>query len=108
MLELAVAGILIALNGLFSLSELAIVSSRRVRLKAYAEEGRSGAATALALAEDPGRFLSTVQIGITLVGILAGAFSGAALGSQLAEILQDSLPISPATAGTLGYVIVLG
>ena len=108
MLELAVAGILIALNGLFSLSELAIVSSRRIRLKAYAEEGRRGAATALALAEDPGRFLSTVQIGITLVGILAGAFSGAALGSQLAAVLQDSFPISGATAGTLGYVIVLG
>lgn len=107
-LELAIAVMLIALNGVFSLSELAIVSSRRVRLKAYADEGRRGAATALALADDPGRFLSTVQIGITLVGILAGAFSGAALGAQLADILADTLPVSRATAGTLGYVIVLG
>ena len=72
---LIIAG-LILLNGLFSMSELAIVSARTARLKIAAEEGSSGAATALRLAADPGRFLSSVQIGITLVGIIAGAFSG--------------------------------
>ena len=64
---------LIALNGVFAMSELAIVSSREARLKGLAKNGSGGARTALALAADPSRFLSTVQIGITLVGILAGA-----------------------------------
>ncbi len=107
MFELVVAVLLIALNGLFSLSELAIVSARKVRLKTLAENGRRGAATALALAEDPGRFLSTVQIGITLVGILAGAFSGAALGRQFADILVRAGLSAPA-ADTVGYVTVIG
>jgi CBS domain containing-hemolysin-like protein len=74
-LELGIAFLLILLNGLFALSELAIVSARKARLKTMVDSGR--AALALKLAEEPGRFLSTVQIGITLVGILAGAFSGA-------------------------------
>jgi putative hemolysin len=104
--ELAIAAVLILLNGVFSLSELAIVSSRRVRLKAMAEAGRPGARAALALSDDPGRFLSTVQIGITLVGILAGAFSGAALGQQLTGILLD-LGLSRPTAETLGFGIVI-
>ena len=89
MLELGIAFLLIGLNGLFALSELSIVSARKARLKTMADSGRPGAATALRLAEDPGRFLSTVQIGITLVGILAGAFSGAALGDRLTQILLD-------------------
>ena len=80
MFEFIVVLFLIALNGIFALSELAIVSARRTRLKTMVEDGKRGAASALALSENPGRFLSTVQIGITLVGILAGAFSGAALG----------------------------
>ncbi|MDE2620537.1 MAG: DUF21 domain-containing protein, partial [Sphingomonadales bacterium] len=71
---------LILLNGLFSMSELAIVSARPARLRVQAERGHHGAKTALALATDPGKFLSTVQIGITLVGIIAGAYSGASLG----------------------------
>ena len=65
------------------MSELAVVSSRPARLKPLAENGSTGAAAALKLAEDPGRFLSTVQIGITLVGVLSGAFSGATLGARL-------------------------
>jgi putative hemolysin len=104
--ELAIVAFLIVLNGLFSLSELAIVSSRKARLKTMAEAGRSGANTALALAEDPGRFLSTVQIGITLVGILAGAYSGAALGDRLAEILISS-GLSEGVAEPLGYGLVV-
>ena len=75
--------LLVVPNGLFAMSELAVVSSRKPRLKAMARSGRRGAQTALDLAADPGRFLSTVQIGITLIGILAGAFSGASLGGPV-------------------------
>ena len=106
MLELAIAVILILLNGVFALSELAIVSARRPRLKTLADNGRVGAARALALAEDPGRFLSTVQIGITLVGILAGAFSGAALGARVTDLfLAQGMPEWAAEA--LGYGLVI-
>jgi putative hemolysin len=107
LLELTIALVLIALNGVFALSELAIVSARKPRLKVMADARRSGARAALALAEDPGRFLSTVQIGITLVGILAGAFSGAALGARLTAILTDQ-GVSPALADPLGYGVVIG
>ena len=64
---------LIALNGVFAMSELAIVSARSARLQAMADAGSNGAAAALRLGRDPGKFLSTVQIGITLIGIIAGA-----------------------------------
>lgn len=104
--ELIVAFLLIGLNGIFALSELAIVSARRTRLKTMAEDGRRGAASALALSENPGRFLSTVQIGITLVGILAGAFSGAALGDQLGEFLLSE-GVDPRFAHPVGYGLVI-
>jgi len=107
LLELIIALALVALNGVFALSELAIVSARRARLKTMAEQGRSGATTALALMEDSGRFLSTVQIGITLVGILAGAFSGAALGDRLTQFfLAEGMP--QGAAEPIGYGIVIG
>lgn len=106
MFELIVAICLIALNGLFALSELAIVSARRARLRSMVEKGRSGAASALALAEEPGRFLSTTQIGITLIGILAGAFSGAALGARLSEILEAN-GVRQAVADPVGFGIVI-
>jgi putative hemolysin len=106
-LELGIAVLLIGLNGLFALSELAIVSARKARLKAMADAGRAGASTALRLAEEPGRFLSTVQIGITLVGILAGAFSGAALGDRLTEILLGQ-GMPERVAEPLGYGLVIG
>jgi putative hemolysin len=105
--ELGIAFLLILLNGLFALSELAIVSARKARLKAMADTGRAGASTALRLAEEPGRFLSTVQIGITLVGILAGAFSGAALGAMLTQILLDQ-GVPERAAEPLGYGLVIG
>ena len=89
MFEIAVVLVLVALNGLFALSELAVVSSRRSRLKALAEQGRRGASRALELASDPGRFLSTVQIGITAVGLIAGAYSGATLTKDLEGILIE-------------------
>lgn len=107
MLEIAVIIFLVTLNGVFALSELAVVSARRGRLKAMAENGRPGAASALALAADPGRFLSTVQIGITLVGILAGAFSGAALGGRLSAFLEISLGFSHRVAEIAGYGFVI-
>jgi putative hemolysin len=92
-LELAIIVFLILLNGFFALSELAIVSSRPARLKAFAEAGRHGARRALALASDPGRFLSTVQIGITLIGIISGAFSGETYGESFAGwLLGQGVP----------------
>lgn len=88
--ELLIAAVLIFINGLLAMSELAVVSARRGRLKTMAAAGSRGAAAALRLAEEPGRFLSTVQIGITLVGILAGAFSGATLGGRFSTYLTET------------------
>ena len=86
-LEIAIVLALVALNGALAMSELAVISARPGRLRARAERGSGGARVALDLAEDPGRFLSTVQIGVTLVGVLSGAFSGATLGARLATAL---------------------
>ena len=97
---------LVLLNAVLSMSELAIVSSREARLKAMAKSGSSGAQCALDLASDPGRFLSTVQTGITLIAIFAGAFSGASLGKPAAERIQ-LLGVSPDTAETLGFGLVI-
>ncbi|WP_106638532.1 hemolysin family protein [Allosphingosinicella vermicomposti] len=97
---------LVILNGLFAMSELAIVSSRAPRLKAMAKSGKKGAQIALDLAADPGRFLSAVQIGITLIGILAGAYSGASLGGPVAERLMR-FGLEPETAETVGFTIVI-
>ncbi len=87
--EIAIVLFLVLLNGFFAMSELAIVSSRRARLKPLADRGHRGAGRALRLAEDPTQFLATVQIGITLVGIVAGAYSGAALAGPVAIMIQD-------------------
>ncbi|MCR8547823.1 hemolysin family protein [Salipiger sp. P9] len=97
---------LIALNGLLAMSELAIVSARPARLRAQAARGVPGAEAALRLAETPGRFLSTVQIGITLVGVVAGAVSGATLGNRLAERLVG-IGLPPAVAEHLGVTLVV-
>ena len=106
--ELAIVTILILVNGLLALAELAIVSSRRARLQAMMAREVVGARRALALASDPGRFLSTVQIGITLVGVLSGAFSGATLGLRLAEWLaQLGLPAGVAEAVGVGLVVTV-
>lgn len=87
--EILIVAILTLVNGLLSMSELAVVSSRPARLKVLAAEGRRGAQVALKLQEDPGKFLSSVQIGITLVGVLSGAFSGATLGERVGLGLVD-------------------
>lgn len=89
-IEILVVVALTVINGLLAMSEMAIASSRVSRLRAMADQGAAGAHSALALAADPGRFLSTVQIGITLIGIIAGAFSGASLGARAADWLMEA------------------
>jgi putative hemolysin len=88
-LELAVIFFLLIINGVFSMSEMAVVSARKTRLQHRAEDGDAGARAALDLATNPSNFLSTVQVGITLVGVLAGAFGGAGLSQMLAASLRD-------------------
>lgn len=105
-IEIAIVVVLICVNGVLAMSELAVVSSRPARLKAMRDDGVSGAASALRLAGDPGRFLSTVQIGITMVGILSGAFSGATLGLRLSEWLF-ALGLPARAANPLGVGIVV-
>ncbi len=106
--EILIVVVLILVNGALAMSELAVVSARPARLKVLAEQGNNGAATALTLAEDPGKFLSSVQIGITLVGILSGAFSGATLGLRLSEWLRAvGVPSNIADVGGVGLVVVL-
>ncbi len=101
----ALAG-LIVLNGVFAMSELAIVSARQSQLRVAAEKGSSSARIALKLAQDPGKFLSTVQIGITLIGIIAGAVSGATLGGPVAERFE-AMGMDPEVAQTTGFVLVI-
>ena len=105
-LDLVLILALIALNGFLALSELAIVSSRDARLRAMARSGSSGAQCALDLASEPGRFLSTVQSGITLITIINGAFSGASLGEPAAQRLHLA-GLSESTAQTAGFGLVV-
>src|SRR3982751_6254831 len=97
---------LIGVNGLLPMSELAILSSREARLKAMAKSGSGGAQCALDLAAEPGRFLSTVQSGITLIAIFAGAFSGATLGEPTAQRLE-LLGLDAKTAHSVGFGVVI-
>jgi putative hemolysin len=87
--EIIIILLLIMANGLLAMSEIAIVSSRTIRLKQQAAGGSKGAQVALELADDPGRFLSTIQIGITLVGVFTGAFGGATLARPLSDFLSQ-------------------
>lgn len=105
-LELLIVVVLIVFNGLLALSEMALVSARKVRLQQRADAGDAGAAAALAVANDPTRFLSTVQIGITMVGILAGAFGGATLAATLAARLRAA-GVGEGTSETLAVVGVV-
>ena len=106
--EIIIVAALIVTNGLLAMSELAIVSARPARLKTMRDKGVRGAARALKLAADPGRFLSTVQIGITLVGVLSGAFSGATLGTRLAGFLAEAgISEGMADAAGVGIVVAL-
>ena len=106
LLEVLLILSLLVVNGIFSMSELAVVSARRIRLQKQAEKGHRGAQAALELAENPNSFLSTVQIGITLVGILAGAFGGATIAGILAESLK-SVPALAPYATSIAFVLVV-
>jgi len=104
--DLLIIAALVLVNGLFSMSELAIVSARPARLRMSAEKGSKAAQTAIGLAEDPGKFLSTVQIGITLIGIIAGAYSGASLGGPTGERMA-ALGVPAAYAPQAGFALVI-
>jgi len=107
-MDVAILAFLILLNGIFAMSEIAIVSSRRIRLEQAAEAGDGGAAAALRLADQPTRFLSTIQIGITLIGILSGAFGEATLVKQLAPHFEGLPLIGPHARDVAFGVVVVG
>ena len=96
--------LLVALNGLFAMSELAIVSSRKVRLQAMQRRGSPGASAALALQDDPQRFLPTVQVGITMVGIVAGVFGGSAIAGPVGGALE---PLFGAFASEIAFTLTV-
>lgn len=105
-LEISIIAVLIVFNGVFAMTEMALVSSRKGRLRSLAEKGDKGAASALSLAESPNRFLSTVQIGITLIGILAGAFGGASLAEEIGAMLEQ-FPVVGTYGEELAFVLVV-
>ena len=105
--EVIILFLLILLNGVFALAELSIVSARRERLQMLVDSGNSGAAIALRMSLEPTSLLSTVQVGITLIGILAGAFGGAALTDELAQLIQP-LPVIGPYSRTIALGIVVG
>lgn len=116
-MELLILLVLILVNGVFAMSEMAVVSSRKTRLQQWADDRRPGAASALALANQPSIFLSTVQVGITLIGITSGAFGEAALASDLAGWLSqwtwlqqyaESLSVSLVVAGITVASLIIG
>jgi putative hemolysin len=98
--------LLVLANGLFSMSEAALISARKARLQQQAEAGSKGARAALQLADNPNRFLSTVQIGITLIGILSGAYGAAALGQTAADAIRTIPPLAR-YADVLGLTLVV-
>jgi len=106
--EIAVVLLLIVFNAALAMAEMAVVSSNRTRLKLLADRGSRGARVAIALAEEPGPFLSTVQIGITLVGVLAGAFGGATLSEHLAAALNRLSFVAPYGELVSMFVVVVG
>ncbi len=107
MIEIVILLVLVVLNGIFAMSEIAVVSSRKPRLRQLADEGVRNAQAALDLAENPNRFLSTVQVGITLVGVLAGAYGGVALADDLAPWIAQMPPLAPySTEIAFGVVVI--
>lgn len=105
-LEIVVLLLLIVVNGLLAMSELAVVSARPSRLQQFAAEGKKGARAAIDLAENPTRFLSTVQIGITLIGIITGAFGGATLAGPLSSALSR-IPFLDRYSDAIGVAVVV-
>jgi putative hemolysin len=109
LIAIAVVLLLVVLNGLFAMTEMAVVSSRKSKLQSRAERGDRGARAALKLADEPTHFLSAVQVGITLIGILAGAYGQAAIAGELTHILETAVPATAAYAEIVstGIVVVL-
>lgn len=106
--EILIILLLVTANGLFAMSEIATVSARKARLQQMANKGDKRAQVALELANSPNRFLSTVQIGITLIGILAGAFGGATLAAKLVVVLREIPVVAPySQALSLGIVVLI-
>ena len=108
-IAIVVVLLLVVLNGLFAMTELAVVSSRKSKLQSRAERGDRGARAALKLAEEPTHFLSAVQVGITLIGILAGAYGQAAIGGELNRLIETGIPALAqwSSAISTGIVVVL-
>jgi putative hemolysin len=107
LIEILILLLLLLANGVFALAEISVVSARKGRLRTLADEGSARARVALAVAEEPTRFLSTVQVGITLIGILAGAFGGARLSGHLAAVL-GGLPLLAPYSQPLALGLVVG
>lgn len=107
-IDIVVVALLIVANGLFAMSELAIISARKVRLQQRAEEGDENSRIALELANSPSHFLSTVQIGITLVGVLSGAFGGATISHEVAKLFRTIPMLAPHSESiALGVVVLI-
>ena len=107
-MEIAILFALICLNGLFAMSEIALVTARKTRMQKLVDEGDSGAAAAIKLGEDPTRFLSTIQIGITSIGVLNGIVGEAALAAPLAAWLERlGVPMQYGSYAATGLVVVL-
>lgn len=107
-MEVLFLAVLILLNGVFALSEIAVVSARKTRLQQWADEGRAGATAALRLAHEPGRFLSTIQVGITTIGILSGALAEASVAQTLAATLAQVPGLAPySKIVAIGVVVVV-
>ena len=104
--EIVIIVLLVLANGIFSMAEIAVVAARKVRLQQRAEEGDHRAKVALELAQSPAQFLSTVQVGITLIGILAGAYGGATISAPLAALIEGVPSLAPYAEGlALGIVV---
>ena len=107
LIAIVVVVLLVVLNGLFSMTEMAVVSSRKSKLQSRAERGDRGARAALKLSEDPTHFLSAVQVGITLIGILAGAYGQAAIAGELTRIIETNFPATAQWAEIASTAVVV-
>jgi len=105
-IEILVIFVLIILNGIFALSEIAVITSRRIKLQKMSEDGNKNADIAIELAESPNQFLSTIQIGITLIGILAGAFGGATLVQAISGYVEG-IPFLSQYSEAVGFIVVV-
>jgi putative hemolysin len=106
-MEFVILLALIILNGLFAMSELAIIYAKKARLLEQANHGNRGAQTAIDLAEEPNRFLSTVQIGITLIGISAGVVGGSAIADDIAQLMRQTHPVLEPFADEIGFGLII-